>query len=149
MEVKGPGRANQTGKTSKTGSTGKTSGTGGAAFDALLGTGDAPAAESTAAFSPATGVQQIDTLLALQESADSGDEGTRRRARLRANAVLESLENIRVGLLTGQLKKSTLEDLARIIKTHRENIMDPALTEVLDEIDLRAQVEIAKYEQRG
>ena len=35
-------------------------------------------------------------------------------------------------------------DVADVVASHRERIHDPALTAVMDEIDLRAQVELAK-----
>ncbi|MGB1077588.1 MAG: flagellar assembly protein FliX [Bdellovibrionales bacterium] len=35
-------------------------------------------------------------------------------------------------------------DIADIVSSHKENIQDPELTAILEEIDLRAQVEIAK-----
>jgi hypothetical protein len=35
-------------------------------------------------------------------------------------------------------------DLADVVASHRERVSDPKLTAILDEIDLRAQIEIAK-----
>ncbi len=35
-------------------------------------------------------------------------------------------------------------DVADVVATHRDKIDDPGLTAIMDEIDLRAQVEIAK-----
>jgi hypothetical protein len=35
-------------------------------------------------------------------------------------------------------------DVADVVASHREKILDPELTAIMDEIDLRAQVELAK-----
>jgi hypothetical protein len=37
-----------------------------------------------------------------------------------------------------------LLDVADVVASHRERINDPQLSSLLDEIDLRAQIEIAK-----
>jgi hypothetical protein len=36
-----------------------------------------------------------------------------------------------------------------MVRDRRQEIADPALQEVLDEIELRAAVELAKYEEEG
>jgi len=84
----------------------------------------------------------LDALLALQE-ADDSTEGVK-KARKRASDLLDQLDQVRVGLLTGELPKSTLQQLAQTISSHRDQVIDPKLAEILDEIDLRAQVELAK-----
>ena len=58
--------------------------------------------------------------------------------------MLDQLDKVKVGLLTGELPRSTLQQLAQTIATHRDQTLDPKLAEILDEIDLRAQVELAK-----
>ena len=47
-------------------------------------------------------------------------------------------------MLTGQLTVGHMIDIADVVASHRERINDPTLTSVMDEIDLRAQVELAK-----
>ena len=56
------------------------------------------------------------------------------------------VEEIRTGLLLGAIPKSQLQDLARVAKETRESSVDPALGDVLDDIELRARVELAKYD---
>lgn len=58
--------------------------------------------------------------------------------------MLEQLEDVRIGLLTGSISQSQLQDLARNAKQAREEYLDPRLSEALDEIELRARVELAK-----
>ena len=49
-----------------------------------------------------------------------------------------------MGLLTGTLTVGDIINVADVVASHREKVVDPQLTSLLDEIDLRAQVEIAK-----
>ena len=39
--------------------------------------------------------------------------------------------------------------LSQVVQSRREEVDDPRLVEILDEIDLRAQVELAKLSPRG
>jgi hypothetical protein len=54
------------------------------------------------------------------------------------------LEDVRDGLLTGGVSRATLQRLLALVNVKREDFVDPALAEVLNEIDLRARVELAK-----
>ncbi|MCK5555564.1 MAG: flagellar assembly protein FliX [Alphaproteobacteria bacterium] len=106
-------------------------------------------AEETESQSPvarAASVGALDSLLALQEADGSTSEESNRKARKRASDLMEHLEKVRIGLLTGELPKNVLSQLAHTISTHRDKVMDPRLAEILDEVDLRAQVELAKLE---
>jgi hypothetical protein len=91
----------------------------------------------------ATPLAAVDTLLALQ-SVPEATEG-RRRAVRRAGEMLDLLDDIRVGLLEGLVPKGKLEGLLRMVQSRRETFTDPGLGEILDEIELRAQVELAKF----
>jgi hypothetical protein len=62
----------------------------------------------------------------------------------RADNLLALLDSIRMGLLGGGLTVGQVIDIADIVASHREKVTDPQLTAILDEIDLRAQIEIAK-----
>lgn len=104
-------------------------------------------AEAQAPVARTTAVNALDALLTLQGADSSTSEEATKKARKRAADLLDHLDKIRVGLLTGELPKSTLQQLAHTIATHREKAIDPKLAEILDEIDLRAQVELAKLEQ--
>ena len=91
----------------------------------------------------ATSVYSVDALLGLQEV----DDATARAAkgRKRAQSLLDGLDEIRDSLLSGDLPREKLTALARAVQTQRAQVDDPKLAELLDEIDLRAQVELAKY----
>jgi len=85
----------------------------------------------------------VDALIALQ-SVPEATEG-RRRAVRRAGDMLDLLDDIKVGLLEGTVPKGKLEGLLRVVQSRREAFADPGLTQILDEIELRAQVELAKF----
>ncbi|HEY9567635.1 MAG TPA: flagellar assembly protein FliX [Thalassobaculum sp.] len=94
---------------------------------------------------PAGGVQSVDSVLSVQEVGDR--QGNARRARERAELMLDRLDDIRHGLLTGAIPKDRLEELATTLRRQREAVDDPRLVEILDEIELRARVELAKLER--
>jgi hypothetical protein len=112
-------------------------GVGESAFSEHLDQPRSPAAASGAA--PMSG---IDGLLALQEVDDEGRQ--RRQARDHGEAILDRLDDIRHALLTGTLNPESLERLLKQVRSKRGNFTDPRLREVLDEIELRAAVELAK-----
>lgn len=138
MKVEGPRGPQQTGKTSKSGSA---SSTDASMFRGLM------ASEDVAESAPATTTQQIaalDVLLAVQGVEDPTEKAARKRATVRSDDLLKGLERIRAGMLAGTLTVGHMIDIADVVATHRERIRDPELTTLLDEIDLRAQVELAK-----
>ncbi|MFN4088613.1 MAG: flagellar assembly protein FliX [Alphaproteobacteria bacterium] len=111
------------------------------AFAAHLG---APSARSASGAMP---VNPLGALLALQE-VDDPLQG-RRRARERGGRLLDMLDEVRTGLLTGAIPQAVLGELARLAGEARDSVDDPGLAAVLDEIDLRAQVELAKLQMRS
>lgn len=137
MKIEGPSRA---GGADRTKAKGKAGGSGGA-FGSLLSTDEAPAAGGAGA---THSIASIDSLLALQEADDPAQRSARKRMRGRASDLLEELDKIRLGLLGGTLTVGHVIDIADVVASHRERVADPQLTAILDEIDLRAQIELAK-----
>ena len=89
-------------------------------------------------------IAQLDALLAVQEVEDPTKKAAKKRAHLRADSILDNLEQIRLKMLAGDLTVGHMIDVADFVASHRDKIDDPALTAIMDEIDLRAQVELAK-----
>lgn len=118
---------------------GRTTGGGSGQFSAEMAA--SPHGTRLSGAAPIVGAAAI---MALQEVADRG-EGRRRSIR-QAGRLLDLLDELRVGLLTGGVSSETLADLSRLAGEARERVDSPELQQVLDEIDLRAQVELAKYE---
>lgn len=107
----------------------------------------APAASGAAGVSGAGGVSAIsslDALIALQEVG--GPLERRRRATGRASRILEALEDLKLELLAGGLTPTAVEALTRAVRDQRALTDDPRLEGVLDEIETRAAVELAKLE---
>ncbi len=138
MKITGPEGPQKTAGVKKTARTGGASGT---QFGSLLETGESEAPAHTAATGVIAG---IDALLAAQETDDPVQRAAKKRMRARGEDVLKQLDKIRLGMLTGTLSVGNLMDIADVVASHRERINDPHLSSLLDEIDLRAQIEIAK-----
>ncbi len=86
----------------------------------------------------------IDALLAVQETDDATN---RKSAGLKyGNSILDLLDQVRLGLLTGGLSRTALERLTHMMDGRRDSFTDPNLAAILDEIDLRARIEIAKLD---
>lgn len=84
----------------------------------------------------------LDGVLSIQEVG--GDEHDRQEARAHGENLLLRLEQIRLGLLAGRIPAHQLNELVRDLRRRRAAFTDPRLGEILDEIELRAAVELAK-----
>jgi MoaA/NifB/PqqE/SkfB family radical SAM enzyme len=89
-------------------------------------------------------ISSVDAVVSMQEITD--DNKDERGAKNRANLILDKLEDIRMGLLLGEIPKSNLEELSKVLKVARENSVDSKLLEIIDDIELRAKIELAKLE---
>lgn len=107
----------------------------------------APEPGQASSVSGTRGVMGVEALLALQDVG--GPLERKRRAVRRAGRILDVLDEIKLGLLSGELSGAELDRLRRAVRDERERTEDPALEAVLDEIELRAAVEAAKLEQTG
>ncbi len=122
----------------------KTGKSGGASFSKHLEGPDevdtASAASGTCALGAVTGVvgiQEVDDALARAA-----------KGKLRAQDILDKMDELRLELLDGRLSREKLLHLARVVNARRIEVSDPRLAEILDEIDLRAQVELAKFSRQ-
>jgi hypothetical protein len=87
----------------------------------------------------------LGTVLAAQEAQD--EAGGRRRALLRGHDLLDELNQIRIGLLEGGWPVASIRRLTGLLQAARSSVSDVRLNGVLDEIELRAAVELAKRQQ--
>jgi len=116
----------------------------GAVFSPNFGSGGAQPSQAAGGVSSLT---SIHSLLAVQ-GVDDPTTG-RRRAIENASETLDVLDELKLGLLAGELPADKLQRLLSHVSTERSEIDDPALANVLDHIELRARVELAKYGQTG
>jgi hypothetical protein len=93
------------------------------------------------------GVSSIDALLALQEVG--GPLERRRKAVRRAGVILDVLDEVKLALLEGDVPPAALDRLMSAVRLERGGADDPKLQGLLDEIETRAAVELAKIEISG
>lgn len=139
MKINDVDRARGVGKTEKTRKPSQSSGTGFASMVSEMGAQEAP--EQVAAAQP---MNALGGLLAVQEVGDTLEQD--RRQSRRGSQILDQLDNLRHEILEGEVAPHRLAALSHAVGQAREEVTDPRLAEVLDEIDLRARVEIAKLE---
>ncbi|MDX9859377.1 MAG: flagellar assembly protein FliX [Rhodospirillales bacterium] len=107
----------------------------------LLGSAETPA---PAAPVDTHAVGTVESILAVQEVPDAPEERSRGLARQYGDDLLDRLESLRRDILVGAVPKDKLANLARALRAQRGQTDDPRLKEIIDEIELRARVEIAK-----
>jgi len=119
----------------------KKAGAGGSGFAASIsGAEESESVAQTGATSP---IASIDALLSLQEVGSATDQ--RSKGLKHGHDMLDILEGIRRAILLGVISAQQLRNLADMARNHRQRGGDPALDAVLEEIELRAEVELAKY----
>lgn len=143
MKLTGIGGASAAGPASKTAKTSKSAGGG---FAESLASLD-QAEESQGVDAPAA-VGGIAALLATQGVGDALEREARKRMVDYGNDLLDKLEELRHGLLMGAIPKEKLIALAQMVRSRRDMPSDPHLSELLNEIELRVEVELAKLSSR-
>jgi hypothetical protein len=98
---------------------------------------------STQAAAPAGA---LEGLLALQSVGDTLER--RKRAMRRGHNLLDSLDKLKIALLSGRVSAASLEILSAQLKQQRESVDDPQLEDILSHVELRAEVEIAKLARK-
>jgi hypothetical protein len=107
----------------------------------------APPATADPAAAPGAAMG-IDSLLALQSAADDPESALVGRAIAHGGEVLDRLERLRRDLLAGTVPLASLTALAHSVRAERIETADEHLNTILDAIELRAGVELAKLERR-
>ena len=86
----------------------------------------------------------VEALLAVQGLPDARER--RAKAVRRGSRMLDLLDDVRIGLLSGSVPEHSLRLLNRIVRQKPDDIDDPQLARIMDDIGLRSQVELAKLE---
>ncbi len=109
---------------------------------ALEEAGSAAAPAATARAEALGAIGSLDALLALQETLSPTER--RRRAVRRAGKILDALDSLKLSLLGGEPTDTDLQSLQTAIKETRAETEDPELEGLLEQIETRAAVELAK-----
>lgn len=102
------------------------------------------ASPTSAQISGTAGISVADAIFATQMVNDEEEKEIRKKLCKRGATLLEKLEEIRDGLLLGHISKDQLIDISRMVKERRFETADTRLKEIIDEIELRVEVELAK-----
>ena len=125
---------------SPVGNTRRTSSTGFSLPDTTTGP------EETRSASAPKAAGNIDALMALQGVGEDPAE-RRRRSVQRDGGALDVLDELKIGLLAGNLGPATVTRLRDAAANLKSSSGDPGLDAVLSEIELRVEVELAKAGQ--
>ncbi len=87
-------------------------------------------------------VGNIDALMALQGFEDPAER--RRRSVKHGRSALDMLDSIKLGILDGTLEPDMLHRLKSLSGGFADRSGDPGLDGVMEEIELRVEVELAK-----
>ena len=112
----------------------------------LPSSGSTAGAGAAAPASAPAAVADVSALMALQGVEDPTER--RRRAIRRGGGLLDRLDELKLALLMGEAGDGALDRLTRTLREERPVDADPGLNNLLDQIDLRAAVELAKADLR-
>lgn len=108
------------------------------------GASSAQGPSASGGLSGAGAIGSVDALLALQGAGDFRE--AKKQATERAFSLLDVLDDLKIALLDGTLPRQTLVRLMETLKSRRETTDDPRLEAMLDEVEVRAAVELAKHD---
>ena len=106
---------------------------------------DTAAAAENRTVSAPKAAANIDALLAMQGIEDPVER--RKRSVQRGKGALDVLDDLKIGLLSGNFDASTVTRLRDAAASLKSTSGDPGLDAVLSEIELRVEVELAKAGQ--
>ena len=142
MKIDGP---NKTTGPKGPGKTGGKAPAGASGFSDLIGGTDGVAGQAAVGGDAPKGT--LEAKIDLQGDAKNPEEDAK-RAKKRGVMLLDAIDQIKIDLLMGGVPQSRLNQLNQMVNSQRDEVMDPKLRAVLDEIDLRVQVELAKFSRK-
>jgi hypothetical protein len=135
LEIKGTGRIGTSAVKRKTSANAAASG---------FSVSDTSESQAQAIVAGPGPIAALDSILMLQ-GLDDSTQG-RSKGLAHGEQLLDLLDSVRDGLLAGEIPRATLNKLAAAVTRRHEVFADPKLQDVLDQIELRAHVELAKLE---
>jgi Class II flagellar assembly regulator. len=116
----------------------------GSAFATHLQTGSV---DETPSVTPPTELMGVDALLALQDVGGDSPQQRRKALQQHGESVLDRLDQLRTDLLLGRVSPSQLVALTQQLRARPSMTGDAQLDAIMGEIELRAEVELAKLDQ--
>lgn len=103
--------------------------------------GAEPQVSQSTGMAPSQSLQDLNSILSIQEVDSSPSR--RQQAFERGEEMLDILQDIKAGLLIGRIPEEKLKRLLHVVKA-KVDPGDQQLTNLIQEIELRAEVELAK-----
>jgi hypothetical protein len=110
-------------------------------FSDVLG---AALAGDTAPAAQMSDISALNTMLSMQEISE--EEVRRQKLVQQGRNMLDTLELLRQKLLAGGIPAHMMIELERQLSVQKQSVADPALKALIDDIELRLAVELAKLE---
>lgn len=111
----------------------------------VLPTGGFDAPSSAGRVVPPSNLSNISALLSLQNQDDVQER--RKRATKRSSTLLDQLDGIRISILGDGVSREQVAALSNTLREYRDQVDDAGLNAILDDVELRAEVELAKLER--
>ena len=92
----------------------------------------------------ASNISVADAIFSTQMVGSEEEREIKRKLIKRSSELLGKLEDIRDGLIMGYIPKEKLIEISRFVKERRFNAADEKLKDIIEEIELRVEVELAK-----
>lgn len=89
-------------------------------------------------------ISVADAIFATQMINGEEERAKKQKMLKRGGLLLDKLEEIRDALLVGYIGADKLIEISRLVKENRSETDDVRLNEIMDEIELRVEVELAK-----
>ncbi len=113
-------------------------------FADLLDAAGAGDDASVGALSDVAAPSAVGGMLSLQEVAE--EEGRRKKLVSQGHSMLDTLDELRHRLIEGRIPGHMLADLGQEILAKKQTVTDPALVDIIEDIEIRLAVELAKLE---
>ena len=94
---------------------------------------------------PMSSLHNMGALLAIQSQDEASER--RRRATKRSNTLLDQLDGLRLSILGEGVSREQVAALSSTLREYRDQVDDEGLDAILNDIELRAEVELAKLER--
>tara|TARA_B100001142_G_C14259277_1_gene626368 strand:- start:58 stop:492 length:435 start_codon:yes stop_codon:yes gene_type:complete len=111
----------------------------------VRGVGSTETIDSGQASEGVSTIGSLDSILAAQEVSDSTDEHSKGALVQYGDQLLNYLDEIKLDILNGAIPKEKLTNLAQILRQNRQVCDDHHLNSIIDEVELRVEVEVAKF----